>query len=134
MNGAVFKLSIVTPSSIMVREVQSLRLTDETGAFGILKGHADFLTALPPSLGYYLDATGKEIFVAVDGGVFSIRGKDVTLTTKELFESEQPEELSAIMEHTIHKREKNEQSFSAMLKGIEKSFIEKTVALTRDRT
>jgi F-type H+-transporting ATPase subunit epsilon len=134
MNGPVFHLNIVTPSSIAVREIQAVQLTDETGSFGILKGHDDFLTVLQPSLGYYIDADGKEMFIAVDGGIFCIRGEAVTLTTKELFESEHPEELSALMEQTILKREKNEQSFSSMLQGIEKSYIEKAVSLVRDRT
>lgn len=134
MSDPVFKLNIVTPSSIMVREIQALRLADETGSFGVLKGHTDFLTVLQPSLGYYIDADGKETFVAVDGGIFSIRGEDVTLTTRELFESEDPEELSTIMEHAVRKREKSEQSFSSMLQGIQKTFIEKAVSLGRERT
>lgn len=133
MNNPVFNLNIVTPSGILVKEIQALRLADETGSFGIMKGHMDFLTVLQPSLGYYIDAEGKETFVAVDGGILSIRGEAVTLTTKELFESEEPEKLSAIMEQTIQKKKKSEQSFSGMLQGIEKSFIEKAVSLGRDK-
>ena len=132
MKGPLFTLTIVTPSNTLVREIQAIRLTDETGSFGILKGHANFLAVLQPSLGYFTDAEDKEIFIAVDGGIFTISGKTATLTTREIFESEQPEELAATMERTILARERSEQSFSAMLQGIEKTFIEKTLAFARD--
>jgi len=134
MNGPVFILNIVTPSGIMEREIQTLRLADETGFFGILKGHTDFLTVLQPSLGYYIDAEGKETFLAVDGGILTIRKGAVTLTTRELFESPDADKLAMLMKQAIQKREKNERSFYSMLQGIEKSFIEKTVSLGRDRT
>jgi F-type H+-transporting ATPase subunit epsilon len=134
MNGPVFILNIVTPSVIMERKIQALRLADETGSFGILKGHTDFLTVLQPSLGYYIDAEGKETFLAVDGGILTIRKGAVTLTTRELFESPDADKLAMLMKQAIQKREKNERSFYSMLQGIEKSFIEKTVSLGRDRT
>ena len=134
MNGPVFILNIVTPSVIMERKIQALRLADETGSFGILKGHTDFLTVLQPSLGYYIDADGKETFLAVDGGILTIRKGAVTLTTRELFESQDADKLATLMKQSMQKREKNEQSFYSMLQGIEKSFIEKTVSLGRDRT
>ena len=134
MNGPVFILNIVTPSGIMEREIQTLRLADETGFFGILKGHTDFLTVLQPSLGYYIDTEGKETFLAVDGGILTIRKGAVTLTTRELFESPDADKLAMLMKQAIQKREKNERSFYSMLQGIEKSFIEKTVSLGRDRT
>jgi len=134
MNGPVFMLNIVTPSGIMAREVRALRLGDETGSFGILKGHTDFLTVLQPSLGYYIDAEGKETFLAVDGGILTIRKGAVTLTTRELFESPDADKLATLMKQAIEKRENNERSFYSMLQGIERSFIEKTVSLGRDRT
>ena len=42
------KLTIVTPLAVIIETdgVVHLRAEDETGAFGILSGHADFLTAL----------------------------------------------------------------------------------------
>jgi F-type H+-transporting ATPase subunit epsilon len=132
MKGPVFTLKIGTPSGTVVREIQSLRLADESGAFGILGGHADFLTVLQPSLGYYVDREGRETFFAADGGVFTVREGSATLTTREFFESTRPEELAGIVEKSILAREKSEQSFSAMLHGIEKTFIEKTAAFMRD--
>ena len=45
------KLSVATPLALVVEadDVRHLRAEDDTGAFGILPGHADFLTALAVS-------------------------------------------------------------------------------------
>jgi F-type H+-transporting ATPase subunit epsilon len=73
------KLSVVTPLAIIVEadEVAHLRAEDETGAFGILPGHAGFLTALTISVLSWRDARGSEHHVAVRGGVLEVRDGDV---------------------------------------------------------
>lgn len=79
-------LSISTPQAIVVDsgEAAYVRAEDRTGAFGILPGHADFLTALDVSVVSWRDATGAENHVAVRGGMLEVRGGDsVTVATPE---------------------------------------------------
>ena len=113
------------------RDIRYIRLKDEKGFFGIMKGHIDFLTVLVPSLCYYIDTNTKEIFLAVDGGILSVRGETVSLTSKQVFESEDSEKLAEIIENTIWKREESEKTFLKMLEGIERSFMEKTIEFIR---
>ena len=70
------KLTITTPLAIAVEadDVMYLRAEDETGAFGILPGHADFLTALSVSVASWHDDRGTERHVAVRGGMLEVRG------------------------------------------------------------
>ncbi len=63
MSNSSFKLNIVTPTKIMEKNITYIRLKDETGFFGILKGHTNFLTVTVPSLCYYTDVNGKEVFL-----------------------------------------------------------------------
>ena len=80
------KLTVVTPLSIVVDadDVISLRGEDETGAFGILKGHADFLTALTLSVVSWRDGAGHEHHVAVRGGMLRVSGgADIVVTCAE---------------------------------------------------
>ena len=53
---------VATPLAIIAEadDVAHLRAEDETGAFGILPGHADFLTALSISVASWRDRTGAE--------------------------------------------------------------------------
>jgi len=70
------RLTVTTPLAIIVDadDVEHLRAEDETGAFGILRGHADFLTALAVSVVSWRDAGGGEHHVAVRGGMLSVNG------------------------------------------------------------
>ena len=81
MNNSSLKLTIVTPTMSIEKDITYIRLKDETGFFGILKGHSNFITILVPSLCYYKDEQGKEVFLAVDEGIASVRDGTVTITS-----------------------------------------------------
>jgi len=70
------RLTVTTPLAIIVEtnDVAHVRAEDETGAFGILPGHADFLTALAVSVASWRDDRGAEHHVAVRGGMLEMRG------------------------------------------------------------
>jgi F-type H+-transporting ATPase subunit epsilon len=80
------KLTVSTPLALMVdaEEVQAVRAEDASGGFGILPGHADFLTALGVSVMTWRDQAGGEHHVALRGGVLEvIGGREVSVATRE---------------------------------------------------
>ena len=80
------KLAVSTPLAIVVEagDVAHVRGEDATGAFGILPGHADFLTVLATSVVTWRDPRGSEHYVAVRGGVLEVRdGNAVAIATRE---------------------------------------------------
>jgi F-type H+-transporting ATPase subunit epsilon len=70
------KMTVATPLALVVDidDVVHLRAEDETGAFGILPGHADFVTALAVSVASWRDNRGDEHHIAVRGGMLEIHG------------------------------------------------------------
>lgn len=79
-------LTVATPLAIVVaaEDVAHIRAEDASGAFGVLPGHADFLTALAVSVVTWRDAGGGEHHVAVRGGMLEVRdGRDVEIATPE---------------------------------------------------
>lgn len=78
------RLTIVTPLQVVldVAGVWHVRAEDVTGSFGILPGHADFLTVLAVSVLIYrrgdVDGTdgsaGEERFIGLRGGVLQVTG------------------------------------------------------------
>jgi F-type H+-transporting ATPase subunit epsilon len=85
------KLLVTTPLAIIVgaSDVVHVRAEDETGAFGILPGHADFLTALSISVATWKDQTGGEHHVAVRGGMLQVlSGDTITIATREAIVSD----------------------------------------------
>lgn len=133
MTASSFRLRIVTPLKITEKDVHHVRLKDGTGFFGIMSGHTDFLTVLEPSLCYYTDAGGREFFLAVDGGMLSIRNGVVSLTSREVYESDDAAELSAIIDKAVMRRDESEAALRGMLEGIERSFLEKSVAFIKGK-
>ena len=80
------RLRIVTPLSIVIEEdgVLALRADDATGSFGILPGHADFLTSLAISVVSWESSNGMRHYCAVRRGVLSVaNGKDIAIATRE---------------------------------------------------
>jgi F-type H+-transporting ATPase subunit epsilon len=80
------RLTISTPLTILadIPDVAHVRAEDSSGAFGVLPGHADFLTVLATSVVSWRDRHGGEHHAALRGGVFEVRaGRDVSIATRE---------------------------------------------------
>ena len=80
------KLRIVTPLDVVVDQggVTAVRAEDATGSFGILSGHADFLTSLAITVVRWTGGDGRRRYCAVRGGVLSIAaGHDISVATRE---------------------------------------------------
>lgn len=131
MNDSLFRFRMVTPLKITETDISYIRLKDKTGFFGILKGHANLLSVLEPSLCYFTDASGNEVFLAVDGGVLSVRDGKVCLTSREVYESSDSKKMGDIIEKTILKRDTSEMVLRGTIEGIEKAFMEKSIALIK---
>ncbi len=69
-------LTITTPMTVLVDapEVTALRAEDESGGFGILPEHTDFLTALPASVLRWQGSDGVPHFCALRGGLMTVSG------------------------------------------------------------
>lgn len=79
------RLSIRTPLAVVMDEtdVTYVRAEDETGAFGILEGHADFLTTLAVCVVMWRRAE-QTSQVAVRGGILRVcSGNHVSIATRE---------------------------------------------------
>jgi F-type H+-transporting ATPase subunit epsilon len=79
-------LTIATPESALVTlaGVRSVRAMDESGSFGILPGHADLLTVLPPSVVRWHEDDGTERYCALRGGILTLTGgRNVAIACRE---------------------------------------------------
>ncbi|TYO91609.1 F0F1 ATP synthase subunit epsilon [Oceanicella actignis] len=72
----MMRLRVMTPVAQVLDapEVAAIRAADASGAFGILPGHADFVTLLETGALSWRDRAGRESHVAVRGGVLRVRG------------------------------------------------------------
>lgn len=75
MTGALH-LTVTTPLQIVIDDpaVSALRAEDASGGFGILPGHADFLTVIDAGVLRWRAGGGPWRFCALRGAVFSVTG------------------------------------------------------------
>ncbi len=127
MSVASFPVRVITPQSVFEREASYLRLRDRTGFFGIMRGHTAFLTLLETALGYYRTPDGAEVFLAVDGGLFSVERGRATISSPEVFEGADAADLALRIDQTRARRQESERIFSKMIVGLEREFVKKTL-------
>ena len=80
------KLRITMPTAVVAQldDVVHVRAEDASGAFGILRGHADFLTVLEASVVSWRRAGGAEGHCAVRGGVLMVSGGErIAIATRD---------------------------------------------------
>lgn len=80
------RLRITTPLAVITDEdgIVALRADDITGSFGIMPGHADFLTSLTISAVSWKSKDGVRHYCAVRRGVLSVTtGQDIAIVTRE---------------------------------------------------
>jgi F-type H+-transporting ATPase subunit epsilon len=108
------KLLVTTPISVIVEAVgvRHVRADDETGAFGILPGHADFITVLTVSVITWRNQANEEHYVAVRGGVLTVRdGNLVEVATREAVSEDTLRRLGgAVLERFREEAQAEEQS------------------------
>jgi F-type H+-transporting ATPase subunit epsilon len=94
------RLLITTPTSVVVdqRDVVAIRAEDETGSFGILQGHADFLTALTVSVVSWHAAVPAQQFCALRRGLLSVSaGNEVAIATRAAIVSDDLAQLERVI-------------------------------------
>jgi F-type H+-transporting ATPase subunit epsilon len=104
-------LTVTTPLAIVSKaeNVAHVRAEDDTGAFGILRGHADFLTALAISVVSWRDDRGAEHHIAVRGGMLAVSGGDtITVATREAVADDDLHRLESEVLASFHRRSEEE--------------------------
>ena len=94
------RLLITTPTRVVIDdpEVTALRAEDGSGGFGILDGHADFLTALTVSVVSWRAADGGQRFCAVRRGVLSATGgREVAIATRQALVGDDLDHLEQVV-------------------------------------
>jgi F-type H+-transporting ATPase subunit epsilon len=94
------RLLITTPTAVIAddRDVVAVRAEDESGGFGILKGHADFLTVLTVSVVGWRRVDGRQRYCAVRRGVLRVEGgNEVAIATREAIAGDDLDRLEQVV-------------------------------------
>lgn len=98
---AALNLRIATPAQVLVDSegIRSVRAMDFSGSFGILPGHADMLTVLPPSVVSWTNADDVREYCAVRGGVLTVEdGRNIRIASRHVVLGAALDDLEKIIE------------------------------------
>ncbi|MXN67289.1 F0F1 ATP synthase subunit epsilon [Stappia sp. GBMRC 2046] len=104
---------VTTPVELIatVENVRHVRAEDATGSFGILPGHADFVTVLPVSVVSWRNVDGQEGFVLIRGGVLSVRdGNLVEIAARGAFRENELGQLRQTMLEELRRSDEGEEN------------------------
>ncbi len=107
------RLLITTPTAIVVDDpnVTSVRAEDDSGSFGILRGHADLLTALNISIVSWHAPDGGVRYCAVRRGVLTVSsGEEIAIATREAVVGDDLDRLEQIVLDEFRQRSEAERA------------------------
>jgi F-type H+-transporting ATPase subunit epsilon len=105
------RLVVTTPLAVLidVGDVRHVGAEDETGSFGILPGHADFLTALTVSVVSWRNQADEEHQVAVRGGILTVHaGNLVEIAAREAIGEDTLAKLGPAVLEQLRRQEQSE--------------------------
>jgi F-type H+-transporting ATPase subunit epsilon len=122
------RLTLYQPSEIFLDE-EVVKVTGESpaGSFCILPRHIDMATALVPGILAYQTPAGKEVFVALNGGILTKQGERIGVATRMAVRGELGALKKAIetMVNEVDERERKTRAAVARLEAdIVRRFVE----------
>ena len=121
------RLKVFQPSEVFLdEEVSNVIAESPAGSFGIRPGHLDMATALIPGILDYRTAQGKEMFLAVNGGILVKQGEDVLVATRMAVTGELGALKKAVAQFISDVDEKERKSRSAVAR-LEADFVRRFV-------
>jgi len=127
-------LIVSTPLTTVVNatDVRHVRAEDASGAFGILCGHADFLTALSIGVLMWRDAVGKEHYVALQAGMLSVqRGESVAVATPQAVLGDDLHQLESEVLIQFRRQAEEERAARADAQRLQLAAIRQIIRLLR---
>lgn len=119
------RLRIVVPTDTVVDDTARKVMAEAVnGWFCLLPRHVDFVTALVPGVLAYIDAEGREAFVAVDHGALVKCGRDVRVATPRAVAGADLGDLEAAVEDTFRTVDEHEQQARMAVRKLEATFLQ----------
>lgn len=124
------RLKVLLPTEVLVdEEVTKVVAEAQNGSFGILPKHIDFVAALVPGILLYVDADGREWFVATDHGTLvKLRG-EVLVSTRNAVAGEDLGTLRDVVERRYLEVDDHERSARSALARLEAGVVRRFIEL-----
>ena len=127
------KLKVLLPTEVLIEE-ETAQVTAEgvNGFFCLKPRHVDFVSALVPGLLAYVNAEGREVFMAVGEGVLVKCGNDVLVSTPQAAAGPDLGTLKDTIEKHFNLLDDKEKGARTAVSKLEANFVRKFLELGKD--
>jgi F-type H+-transporting ATPase subunit epsilon len=123
----------MTPTRIVVDEAaQKITAEAGNGAFCLLPRHVDFLAALVQGILIFQNSDGKEVFLAVDGGVLVKCGNEVSVSTRTAVIGRDLETLRQTLDREMLQQDEQERRTRTVLARLETNFARRFMEMEKN--
>ena len=130
----MINLKILLPEkTFLKKEVKKITAEAENGWFCLMPKHVDFTTSLTPGILIITTVEGKDVFLAIDGGILVKYGKEVVISTRNAIEGEDLGELKNRVEEIFIKTGEQEKDAETALSKLEADFVRSFLNLETHR-
>ena len=130
MNGFTLRLLDASRTE-QIEGVSAFVGEDASGSFGILAGHARFMTSLAIGLARFRVGDGPWRYLALPGGLLYFRDNRLTLSTRHYLLDEDYTRISAAMQQQLLVEEEKLHALKASLHGMEEALLKRMWQLSR---
>lgn len=121
------RLKVFQPSEIFLdEEVAKVVAEGPAGSFGILPRHLDMATGLVPGILSYWTSQGKEMFLALNGGILVKQSDDVFVATRVAIAGELGA-LKSSVERFMNEVDERERKARSAVARLEADFVRRFV-------
>lgn len=131
MNSFVLNLYDAT-HELKIEGVISFIGEDASGRFGILPGHARFMTILGFGLARFRQQDNNWQYLAVPGGVLYFKENALGLSTRRFLVDTDFERINALLEQELAKEEENLRTTRISLLQMEQALFKRILSLQRN--
>lgn len=114
-----------------IDDVVSFVAEDASGSFGVLPGHARFMTALELGLASFRRADGGWRYIAAPGALVYLAGGELHFATRRYVCGPDYERMREVLSEQLHAEEKALREIRASLRRLEDSMMRKLWRLAR---
>jgi F-type H+-transporting ATPase subunit epsilon len=111
--------------------VQSFVGADATGSFGLLPGHARFMTSLVFGLARFRNAEGRWEYLALPSALVYFVGDELFLSTRRLFRGPDYDQVDALLRTRLATEEQALAAMRESLKRLEQEMMKRLRQLGR---
>jgi F-type H+-transporting ATPase subunit epsilon len=124
------QLRVTLPFRVEVDEsVRQVSAEGDAGSFTLKPRHVDFCSSIRPGLLWFINADGKEIFLAVDRGLLVKTGEQVQVATGQAVRCERLENVEDAVQEYMRDKSEREAETEMALEKMQADFVRRFAEL-----